>query len=87
MANEWSNKLRASHLTQAEAWTALTTTRVMKTLLYATPAMNLTQAQSAHIMAPILMSGLNAVGIQHFLPHSVAYAPICYQGDVISEVE
>ena len=52
----------------------------MKTLLYATPAMNLTQAQSAYIMAPILMSGLNAVGIQCFLPGSVAYAPICYQG-------
>ena len=52
----------------------------MKTLLYATPAMNLTQAQSAYVMAPILMSGLNAVGIQHFLPRSVVYAPICYQG-------
>ena len=52
----------------------------MKTLLYATPAMNLTQAQSAYIMTPILMSDLNAMGIQCFLPRSVVYAPIRYQG-------
>ena len=63
VADEWSDKLQTGHLTKAEAWTALTT-RVKKTLLYATPAMNLTQDQSAFVMAPILLSGLNAVGIQ-----------------------
>jgi hypothetical protein len=62
-----------------EAWTALHT-RVMKTLLYAVPAMSITSGQNAHIMAPILMSSLNAIGIQRYLPRSVVYAPLQYQG-------
>jgi hypothetical protein len=31
-------------------------------------------------MAPILMSGLNALGIQRHLPWAVVYAPLKYQG-------
>ena len=38
VAVEWGDKLRAGHLTKYEAWTALST-RVMKTLLYAAPAL------------------------------------------------
>jgi hypothetical protein len=60
---EWGDKLWVGHLTRSEAWTALTT-RVMKTLLYAAPALTITNGEANHIMAPILMSGLNALGIQ-----------------------
>jgi hypothetical protein len=63
VAAEWSDKLRMGHLTKMEAWTALNT-RVMKTLLYAVPATSITSGQNAYIMAPILMSSLNAIGIQ-----------------------
>ena len=31
-------------------------------------------------MAPILMSGLNALGMQRHLPRAVVYAPLKYQG-------
>ena len=75
VAEEWSDKLWAGHLTQSEAWSALIT-RVMKTLLYATPAMTLTKEQSTYIMAPILMSGLNALSIQWHLPSAIVYAPL-----------
>jgi hypothetical protein len=52
----------------------------MKTLLYAAPAITITNADANHIMAPILMSGLNALGIQRYLPRAVVYAPLKYQG-------
>ena len=76
---EWGDKLRAGHLTKYEAWTALNTW-VMKTLLYAAPAITITNEEANHIMAPILMSGLNAFGMQHYLPRAVVYAPLKYQG-------
>jgi hypothetical protein len=79
VAVEWGDKLRAGHLTKYEAWTALTT-RVMRTLLYATPALTITNGEANHIMAPILMSGLNALGMQRHLPRAVVYAPLKYQG-------
>jgi hypothetical protein len=63
VAVEWRDKLWAGHLTRHEAWTALTT-RVMKMLLYAAPVLTITNGEANHIMAPILMSGLNALGIQ-----------------------
>jgi hypothetical protein len=77
VAVEWSDKLRAGHLTKYEAWTALTT-RVMKTLLYAAPALTITNGEANYIMAPILMRGLNALGIQRNLPRAVVYAPLKY---------
>ena len=55
-------------------------TWVMKTLLYAAPAITITNTDVNHIMAPILMSRLNALGMQHFLPRAVVYAPLKYQG-------
>jgi hypothetical protein len=79
IAEEWQDKIRTGHLTHYEAWTALTT-RVMRTLLYAVAAMNLTEKQSAHIMAPILTSSLNAMGMQKYMPRVVVYGPLKYQG-------
>jgi len=70
VAVEWSDKLRAGHLTKYEAWTALTM-RVMKTLLYAAPALTITNGEANYIMVPILMRGLNALGIQRHLPRAV----------------
>jgi hypothetical protein len=55
------------HLMHYEAWTALTT-QVMKTLLYVVPVMNLMKQQNDCIMAPILMSSLNAMGMQKYMP-------------------
>ena len=52
----------------------------METLLYVAPALTIMNAEANHIMAPILMSGLNAIGIQHYLPQAVIYAPLKYQG-------
>ena len=75
IAVDWGDKLRAGHLTKYEAWAALNT-RVMKTLLYAAPALTITNTDANHIMAPILMSGLNALGMQRFLPRAVVYAPL-----------
>jgi hypothetical protein len=60
---EWGDKLWAGHLMRNEAWTALMT-HVMKTLLYAAPALMIMKGEAKNIMAPILMSGLNALGIQ-----------------------
>jgi hypothetical protein len=82
VAVEWSDKLRVGHLTKYEAWTALTT-RVMRTLLYAAPALTITKGEANYIMAPILMRGLNALGIQRYLPRAVVYAPLKYQGMAI----
>ena len=48
IAIEWGDKLRAGHLTKYEAWTALNT-QVMKTLLYAAPAITITNADANHI--------------------------------------
>jgi hypothetical protein len=79
VAVEWGDKLRAGHLTKYEAWTALTTC-VMKTLLYAAPALTILNVDANHIMAPILMSCLNALGMQWYLPWAVVYAPLKYQG-------
>ena len=68
IAEEWRDKIRTGHLTHYEAWTALTT-RVMKTLLYAVPAMNLTKKQSEYIMAPILDEWLlMLMGMQKYMP-------------------
>ena len=44
------------------------------------PALTITNADANHIMAPILMSGLNALGMQCYLPWTVVYAPLKYQG-------
>jgi hypothetical protein len=55
-------------------------TREMKTLLYAAPALMIMHAEANHIMAPILMSGLNALGMQRHLSQVVVYAPLKYQG-------
>jgi hypothetical protein len=64
VAVKWRDQLHAGHLTRYKAWMALST-RVMKTLLYAAPAlMMITNSEASHIMAPILMSGLNAMGMQ-----------------------
>jgi hypothetical protein len=52
----------------------------MRTLLYATPALTITNRVANHIMAPILMSGLNALGMQRHLPRAVGYATLKYQG-------
>jgi hypothetical protein len=52
----------------------------MRTLLYAVPAMNLTMKQNDYIMAPILMCGLNAMGMQKYMPRVVVYGPLKYQG-------
>ena len=79
VAVEWGDKLWAGHLTKYEAWTALST-RVMKTLLYAAPALMITSSDATYIMAPILKSGLNALGMQWQLPRAVVYAPLKYQG-------
>jgi hypothetical protein len=76
---EWRDKLRVGHLTRSKAWTALTT-RVMKTLLYAAPALMITSGEANYIMAPIVMSSLNTMGMQHHLPRAVVYAPLKYQG-------
>lgn len=79
VAVEWSDKLRVGHLTKYEAWTALST-RITKTLLCVAPALTITNAESNHIVALILMSGLNALGMQRYLPWAVVYAPLKYQG-------
>jgi hypothetical protein len=79
VAVEWRDRLRAGHLTRYEAWTALST-RVMKTLLYAAPAATITNGEASHIMAPIVMSGLNAMGMQRHMPRAVVYAPLKFQG-------
>jgi hypothetical protein len=79
VAVEWRDRLRAGHLTRYEAWTALSTC-VMKTLLYPAPALTISKAEANHIMAPIVMSSLNAMGMQWFLPRAVVYAPLKYQG-------
>jgi hypothetical protein len=67
VALEWRDKLRVGHLTKYEAWAALTMC-VMKTLLYASPALTVSSTEANHIMAPIVMSGLNALGMQRYLP-------------------
>jgi hypothetical protein len=55
-------------------------TWVLKTLLYAVPVMNLTKKQNKRIMAPILMSSLNALGMQKYMPWVVVYGLLKYQG-------
>jgi hypothetical protein len=76
---DWSDKLQAGHLTKYGAWTALMT-RVLKMLLYAAPVLTITNKKATHIMAPILISGFNALGNQRHLPRAVVYAPLKYQG-------
>jgi hypothetical protein len=55
----------------------------MKTLLYAAPALTITNEEANYIMAPILMKGLNALGMQRHLPRAVVYSPLKYQGMAI----
>jgi hypothetical protein len=67
VAVEWRDRLRVGHLTRYEAWTALSS-RVMKTLLYAALALTITNGEASHIIAPMVMSGLNAMGMQQHMP-------------------
>jgi hypothetical protein len=53
---------------------------VMKTLEYPLLALTLTERDCAHIMAPILMGGLQACGICRNFPRTVIFAPTKFMG-------
>ena len=78
-AENWSEKIRVGRLPQTEAWLALTT-RIMKTIEYPLPACTLTERQCDFIMAPIIQTALNALGICRNLARDVVYGPKKFQG-------
>jgi len=78
-AENWSEKIRVRQLPQTEAWLALTT-RIMKTIEYPLPACTLTEKQCNFIMAPIVQTALNALGICRNLARDIVYGPKKFQG-------
>jgi hypothetical protein len=79
VTEKWSADICASHLQCHEAWYALTAT-IMRTIEYPLLALTLTARDCTHIMAPILSSGLPALGICRNFPRDVTYAPVKFQG-------
>ena len=79
VAKGWRDKMRTGHLNKFDAWTALTT-QIMKTIEYPLQALTLTKEECTYIMEPIMVSGLNGIGVCRNLPRVVAYAPVKYQG-------
>jgi hypothetical protein len=56
-ATKWAEKIRKSHLSHYEAWTALRTT-IFKTIQYALPSTTLTKSEMRQIISPALNIGL-----------------------------
>ena len=71
-AEEWKANIQAGYLNRHKAWLALNTT-VMKSLLYPLPALTLTEAQCAKIMAPVISAGLNCLGVSSKMPRKIVY--------------
>ena len=78
-ASKFSAKLKHSRLTGSEALYA-TNTRIMKTLEYLLPILNLTKAECSKIMYPILCSLLGKMKIVRTVKREILYGPRKYQG-------
>ena len=72
-AVEWSDRIRAGHLSRNLAFQAMLTT-ILKTLEYPLPVTTLTEDQCNHIMAPILSQCLPAIGVARTMSRKVVYA-------------
>ena len=78
-AKLWADKVRTSHLKEAEASTALKTT-IMKTLEYPLPALSLSRQQCDKIMAPILKAVLPKAGYNRHFSRKLLYGPLSHFG-------
>lgn len=63
----WADHIRTGHIRKEDALRAMNTT-IVRTVSYAVPALTLSKKECATIMAPVMHSGLNAMGISRNFP-------------------
>ena len=78
-AVEWSDRIRAGHLSRQSVTQALLTT-IFKSLEYPLPVTTLTQAECEYITSPILQHCLPRMGIVRSFPRTLVYSHAQFQG-------
>ena len=79
ITTKWAEKVRTGTIDKRDSWQALTKT-VLKKLEYPLVALNLTEKECRHIMAPALAAGLSRSGVCQKISRCVLYGNVELQG-------
>ena len=77
--NKFSEYIRTGHVTRHEAWICLNMI-TLKSLVYALPAMTLTEKEYKEIMKPVFRQFLPKIGINSNIKRELVYFPLNVQG-------